>query len=160
MNEFLIIQNNLLGALSIHSFTKEFCKENKDELGPTLPLIMPLLPLVFNERCRDSLVGVKRITQSRFLTTLADSRDIPAGLQKRMEEMSDQTMDSLNFAFSLNLLSYENEKGELYVVKRIRNFPKMHYKDNQDILHASKVLGNWFASFTIEEICLSLNIVF
>jgi hypothetical protein len=36
----------------------------------------------------------------------------------------------------------------------------MQYKDNQDILYASKVLGSWFSSFTIEEICISLNIVF
>jgi hypothetical protein len=123
MNEFLIIQNDLLGALSIHSFTKEFCKE-KGSVGPTLPLIMPLLPLVFNERCRNSLVDVKRITKSRFLTTLAESRDIPVGLQKRMIEMSDQTMHSLNLAFSLNLLSYETIKGEIFATKKIKKFRK------------------------------------
>ena len=160
MNEFSIIQNNLLGALSIVSFTKEFCKEKKDNSGPCMPFLMPLLPLVFNEKCRDNLVEVKRITQSRFLNTLSDYRDIPAGLQNRMVEMSDQTMNSISLAFSLNLISYHTEKGEIFPVKYLKNIPKLQYKDNQEILYASKVLGNWFASYTIEEICISLNIVF
>jgi hypothetical protein len=106
------------------------------------------------------LVEVKRITQSRFLNTLADYRDIPAGLQNRMVQMSDQTMNSLNLSFSLNLISYDPDKGEIFPVKYLKKIPKLQYKDNQEILYASKVLGNWFASYTIEEICISLNIVF
>jgi hypothetical protein len=161
MREFSIIQNHALGALAIQSFAKEYYKQNKGQSGVIFPLIMPLLPIVFNERACGSLNEVKRITQTRFLTTLSDYRDIPAGLQSRMVDMADQTFKSLNLAFSLNLIIYQAEKGEIMPVRYSKKkIPALQYKDNQEILYASKVLGNWFAQYSIEEICISLNIVF
>lgn len=160
MDEFSIIQNNVIGALAIHSFVKEYYKQKEELAGVLLPFVMPVLPLVFNNRSCKNLVEVKRITQSRFLTTLSDYRDIPAGLQQRMEDMFDQTMQSINLALSLNLISLNTETGEFFPVKYLRNMPQLSYGHNQDILYAAKVLGAWFAGFTVEEICISLNITF
>jgi hypothetical protein len=160
MGEFSIIQNNILGALALHSFIKEYYGEKNENSGVEIALIMPVLPLVFNSRSCKCLADVRRITQTRFLSTLSDFRDIPAGLQQRMIDMSDQTLESLNMALSLNLISLNSENGQFFPVKYLRKLPKMEYGINQEVLHASKVLGSWFAGFSIEEICLSLNITF
>lgn len=158
MQEFSIIQNDAIGALALYAFVKEYCKHNNN--GVTIPFIMPVLPLVYNYRSRDCLVEVKRVTLSRFLTTLSDYRDIPAGLQQRMINMSNQTFSSINHACSLNLVTYSIESGRFSSVKYQRNLPKLQYGINQDVVHAAKVLGHWFSGYTIEEICISLNIVF
>ncbi|MGN6264487.1 MAG: three component ABC system middle component [Ginsengibacter sp.] len=160
MHEFLIVQNHALGALAIQSFTKEFYKHTGNRHGPTLPLIMPLLPIVFNEKSSKCFAKIKRITQERFLNTLSDHRDLSVGLQSRMVNMSEQTFKSLNLAFSLNLVAYQPLSGEIIPVKYLKKQPKLIYGDNQEIIQAARVVGNWFASYTIEQICISLNIVF
>jgi len=160
MHEFQIIQNPALGAMAIHAFAKAYAKQSSDGDGPLLPLIMPILPIVFNERATSVLWQVKRTTNSRFLTTLADYRDLPAGLQERMVDMADQTLKSLNLAFALNLVNYDQDNSKLIPTKYLKKIPKIHYRDNQMIIHGAKMLGTWFANYSIEELCISLNIYF
>ncbi len=160
MHEFLIVQNSALGALALYSFVREYAKQKNDEKGAELSLIMPVLPLVFNHRSCECLVDVRRITLPRFLTTLSDYRDIPAGLQQRMVDMSSQTLKALNLALALNLISINTDTGDFLPVKYQRNLPDLQYGHNQNVIYAAKVLGNWFSGFTIEEICMSLNITF
>lgn len=160
MQEFQIIQNEALGALSIFSFAKEFARHDKNHEGPSIALVMPVLPLVFNARASKILSDVKRITNTRFLNTLSDHRDLPAGLQDRMVQMADQTFEALNFGFGLKVLNYDAEEAKISAVSNLKKLPKLNYKDNQMIIYGSKVLGCWFASYSVEEICISLNIHF
>ncbi len=160
MHEFQIIQNEALGAIAIQAFAKEYAKQSDNGVGPVLPLIMPVLPIVFNERACEILGKVRRITNSRFLNTLSDYRDLPAGLQERMVDMADQTFRSLNFAFAMNIITYDQESCRIMAVKYLKKLPKLQYKDNQMIIYGAKVLGGWFAYYSIEEICISLNIYF
>lgn len=160
MHEFKIVQNTALGAMAIQAFAREYARQSSGGTGPILPLFMPVLPIVFNERACLVLWEVKRITNTRFLNTLSDYRDLPAGLQSRMVDMSDQTFKSLNFAFAMNLIAYDQESNRVTAVKYLKKLPKLYYSDNQMIIHGAKVLGSWFAYYSIEEICVSLNIYF
>lgn len=159
LNEYNIIQNNVIGAMAIYSFVKSYYDTKNKTEGPSIALCMPILPIVFNEDCYSEISKVSRITKSRFLTVLSDNRSIPVGLQKRMVGMADQTLKSLNMAFALHILMYNQETSQVYPVPRSK-LPTVQFKDNIEILMSSKALGNWFANYSTEELCVSLNIVF
>lgn len=159
MNEFSIIQNHALGALALHGFTKTFYNVKDKTEGPSLSLLMPVLPLVFNKRCCDAISAINRVTHQRFFTILSEHREIPVGLQHRMEHMADQTLQALNIAFKKRLLHFNPENGQIIPSVRV-SIPTFSYRDNQNILISARVLGNWFAHYPIEQLCLSLNIHF
>lgn len=159
MNEYNIIQNHVMGALAIHTFVKSYYNNKNKTEGPTIPLCLPILPLVYNEKCYTELSKINRITKSRFLSILSDNRDIPVGLQQRMINMSDQTLKAINLAFALKLLVYNNETSQL-IPAHGSKAPEVYFKDNIEILQSSKVLGAWFAEYSTEDVCISLNIVF
>ncbi|AYB32513.1 three component ABC system middle component [Chryseolinea soli] len=158
MNEFSIIQNSALGSLALFSFVKEY-HYSKDKLeGPTIPLLMPILPIVFNEESNLALSrNQKRLTS--YYKTLADCRTIPVGLQKRMEHMYSNTMNSLNIGFATGMLIYNNASAEITPRPRL-TLPDLTIAENHSIIQTSSLLGFWFSKLTLEEICISLNIQF
>jgi hypothetical protein len=159
MKEFYNVQNHALGALSLYYFTKSYY-DTKDKDGPIFPLSLIILPIIFNEKCYESIGDVRRVTgRISMLNVLADHRDIPVGLQRRMIEMSDQSFKSVNLAFAQGLLKYDSEEKKL-VPGRYLRIPPSNSNDNQRIFHASKILGKWFAFNSIEQIFISLNITF
>ncbi len=159
MKEYYVVQNYALGALSLYHFTKSYY-ETKDNDGPILPLSFLVLPIVFNEKCLQSIGDVKRVSgKISMLNVLAEHRDIPVGLQGRMIEMSEQSLKSLNLAFSQGLLRYDSEEVKLIPNKYLR-IPSSNSDDNQKMFHASRILGKWFAYNSIEQLCISLNIKF
>lgn len=159
MKEYFIVQNHALGALALHYFTKSYYETN-EKTGPVFPLSMIILPIIFNEKCYQSIGDVKRVTgRVSMLNVLADHRDIPVGLQRRMIEMKEQTYKSLNLAFAKGLLKYHKAEKRLSPGAYLR-IPGSLNNDNQKILQASKIIGKWFAYNTIEQICISLNITF
>lgn len=160
MYEFQIIQNYALGGLAIQSFAKGYGRNSENNLGPTIPFVMPILPMIFNEKTSQTLSLIKRNTNSRFLSTVADHRDLFVGLQKRMVDMSDQTLKTLNFAFALNLIRYDQDSSRITASKYLKKTPKIQYRDNQMIIYSARILGSWFAQYSIEEICIALNIYF
>ncbi|MCU0442341.1 MAG: DUF6521 family protein [Bacteroidia bacterium] len=160
MNEFYTMQNYALGASALYAFTSSYYKVKSKQEGPILPYSMAVLPIVFNEDCVNEIAKVERVTKSRFLTTLSDNRDIPVGLQQRMIAMSPQTFKSLNIAFCTALLSYNQETAQLIPSNKSNAIPKFRFSDNQKIIKSSETLGKWFAQYPIEELCISLNIIF
>lgn len=159
MKEFYIVQNHAIGALSLYNFTKSYYETNNKE-GPLLPLIFLVLPIIFNQRCLNSIGDVRRVTgKISMLNVLAEHRDIPVGLQRRMVEMSGQTLRSLNLSFAQKLLKYDSEEVKLIPNKYLK-IPSSNSNDNQKMFHASRILGKWFAHNSIEQICISLNVTF
>jgi hypothetical protein len=159
MNEFLIIQNNALGSLALHAFCKTYYNAKDKTEGPSLSLLMPVLPLVFNKRSCDALSAIKKVTRQRFFSILSEHREIPVGLQHRMELMADQTFEALNVAFKKKLLHFNPENSQIVPASRVTT-PAFTYHDNQNILIAARVLGNWFSIYPVEQLCISLNIHF
>lgn len=160
MEEFFVVQNYALGSLSIYHFAKSYY-ETKDKLeGPIIPLTMLVLPIVFNERCLTSISEVKKVSgRVSMLNVLAEHRDLPVGMQKRVVEMREQSLRSLNLGFAKGLLGYNKENSTIFPMSRLK-LASSNVNDNQRIFHSSKILGKWFAFNTIEQICIALNISF
>lgn len=159
MREYFIVQNHALGALSLYHFTKSYY-DTKSKDGPVIPLSLLVLPIIFNEKCYQSIGDVRRVSgRISMLNVLSEHRDMPVGLQQRMIEMTNQSFKSLNLAFAQELLGYDSEEKKL-IPGRYLKIPSSNSNDNQRIFHAAKILGKWFAYNSIEQICIALNITF
>ena len=152
-----IIQNIGIGALALHEFTNSYLKEQKGLKGPSLALAMPVLPLLFHEQTLEQIV--KRNFKGGFFKLTTEYRGLPAGLQKRMESMAEQTFKSLNLAYQSKILTYNKELNEILPMDT--KVEKQQYnQDIQSIIRGADRLGFWFASLQFEQICIMLKIKF
>ena len=152
-----LVQNPALGALALWAFTAEFFAQTKRQHGPTMPLALPVLPMVLHEETVECIHN--RHFDGGLFLALADNRTLTLDLQERMEAMAPQTMQALNLAFATNLLSFDRETGELRP-KRLTAPVRPQQSEVRDILAASQRLGYWFCTINIEQICSYLRIRF
>ena len=152
-----LVQNPALGALALWAFTAEFYAQTKRQHGPTMPLALPVLPMVLHEETVECIHN--RHFDGGLFLALADNRTLTLDLQERMESMAPQTMQALNLAFATNLLSFDRETGELQP-KRLTAPVRPQQAEVRDILAASQRLGYWFCTINIEQICSYLRIRF
>lgn len=155
--EHHIIQNVGIGATVLHKFVQSYHSAQHKLKGPNLALAMPVLPIIYNQRFLDAICN--RNMEGGFYNALSDFRDLPAGLQDRMESMSDQTFKSLNLAFANKMLTYEKELNELLPIDRARK-PTFVNDDLKKMIRGADRLGYWFSSLSFEQICIYLKITF
>jgi hypothetical protein len=152
-----IIQNIGIGALALHQFTIKYFEEKENLQGPSLALAMPILPILFHEKSLDEVA--KRNYKGGFFKLTTEYRELPAGLQKRMESMSEQTFKSLNLAYQSKILTYNKVLNEILPTER--KVQKQHYGEEiQTIFRGADRLGFWFATLPFEQICINLKIKF
>ncbi len=135
-----IIQNIGIGALALHSFCNSYFKTKENLNGPSLALAMPVLPILFHADTLDSIH--RRAFEGGFFNAVNAYREIPAGLQQRMEDMSEQTFKSLNLAYQSKILTYSKELNEILPIdnkvenetknKKHSSFPKGHNERKKD----------------------------
>ncbi|HEY5592773.1 MAG TPA: three component ABC system middle component [Paludibacter sp.] len=152
-----IIQNIGIGALALHKFTNTYFIEKKNLKGPDLALLMPVLPLLFHEKSLDNIF--KKRFEGGFFSAINAYREIPAGLQQRMEDMSEQTFKSLNLAYQSKLLTYNKELNEILPIE-IKVKTEHYNSEIKKIISGADRLGYWFASLPFEQICIMLKIKF
>jgi hypothetical protein len=157
MNEFNNIQNEAIGALALYTFVKSYYTKTGRNNGPQFGFIFPLLPIVFNEECNTNLNKIRRYTKQRYFTLLIENPGFPVGLQKRMEDMADLTINSFNVALNKKILLYNTETTEIRPSPRV-SFSAIKYEDNVKIIHSADLLGRWFADYKTENIFASLNL--
>lgn len=158
LNEYEIMQNNALGALALSAFTIEFYKNTNNMRGPTLQVLMPVLPMVLHEDTALTLHNKKK--QGGFYRSVYENRAISVGLQQRMQSMADQTFQALNFAFASKLLNYDASSHQVIPQRRTSplKFLKTNYIETRRILSASERLGYWFSEMGVEQIAIILNL--
>ncbi len=152
-----IVQNPALGALALWAFTAEFYAQAQRQRGPTMPLALPILPMVLHEETVECIHN--RHFDGGLFLALADNRTLTLDLQDRMEAMTPQTMQALNLGFATNLLSYDRESGEIRP-RRLTAPVRPLQPEVRDILAASQRLGYWFYTINIEQLCSYLRIRF
>ncbi|HOY20477.1 MAG TPA: DUF6521 family protein [Haliscomenobacter sp.] len=152
-----IIQNIGIGALALHEFTNRYFKEEKSLKGPSLALAMPVLPLLFHEKTLEQIL--KRNYKGGFFKLTTEYRGLPAGLQKRMESMAEQTFKSLNLAYQSKILTYNKELNEILPID-FKVEKQQYNQEIQSIIRGADRLGFWFATLPFEQICINLKIKF
>lgn len=152
-----LVQNAALGALVLWAFTDEFCDQKRRQEGPPLTYLLPVLPMVMHEETVLSIY--RRHFDGGLLLAIADDRTMTLDLQERMEAMTPQTMQSLNLAFGVGLLTYRNDVGQVWSNRR--NLSSVSRGDEiKPMIAAAERLGYWFATIRIEQLCSYLRIRF
>ena len=152
-----IIQNIGIGALSLHKFTTSYFAAKKDLAGPSLALSMPVLPLLFHQETLETIF--KRSFEGGFFNAVNGYREIPAGLQQRMESMSEQTFKSLNLAYQSKILTYNKELNEILPIET-KIDTTQYNTEIKNIIRGADRIGFWFATLPFEQICIMLKITF
>lgn len=121
---------------------------------------MLVVPMVFHKETRDAIAG--KVLDGSFYKTVAEHRTIPAGLQHRMQAMSELSFASLNLGAAAKLI--ERDDGDAVVSFRPRRLSVISVKpvdaDVQATIAASKRIGHWIATVRLETLCLLLGVRF
>jgi ABC-three component (ABC-3C) system Middle Component 3 len=153
-----VVQNTGLAAEAIWQAVREAYEANGRAGGVSLPLAFLVLPLTFHQRTA-KVLAVK--TQpGAFYKALADDREITAGLQQRMEAMSERTFQALSIGFHTGLLLLDQDHERQLIPGR-RTPPVKHVTSEvRTILSAAKRVGDAFAEMSLVQISTHLNIRF
>lgn len=158
IEEYDVMHNNVLGAHILWEFVKFFSKNSEESTSPDLILLMPVLPIVLS-KSSCNLICRRNFTQGGLIKALIEDKGVFIGLQKRMEDMSEITFNSLRVAFSANILTISTSDFKVSPLSYIT--PTLKYpSDYQDMIQASRRLGTWFAKYEINELINYLNIKF
>ena len=152
---FSAIQNSALGAVILWEFCLHYEKEK--QAGPTLLLVMPILPLIFNAHATSAIF--KRKMSGGLFRAINEDRSLVAGLQSRMVKMADQTFESINLGLASGLIGYDSESAKLATIRK--SVPDgFDYSDAENMRFAAKRLGIWFADLPIDQLSFMLNLRF
>lgn len=103
-----ILQNSVIGAIALHSFTVGFSNVARNKqvpnIYPRLEYFFYVLPIVYNQ---DALETFRSSTE--LYSALLKDNSIILGLQERANKMTSKTFNSLNLAFSKKILTYNKE---------------------------------------------------
>lgn len=160
INDFEIIQNEVLGAHALLEFINYYNQYHEDHSYPELMLCVPVLPIVFHKRSV-TLINNRNYKEGSLYRVINECRDINAGLQERMEFMGKKTLKSVNLLLASNLIKYDWETTKL--VSNGINFPAHKFSINENyknIISSSKRLGAWFAQLNYQQITTYFNIEF
>ena len=163
LNEFEIFQNKLLGAHIIWEFAKNYKMHHSEKDVPSLLITMPVLPLCLNRRV---VQGIKErnFRGGSLLRAINENKDLFSGLQERMENMANLTLESIYVSSVTGLITYDRDsstiipKATILPLKLRDNLKKN--EDYNNIINASKRIGAWFAQFNQSEILLYFNLQF
>lgn len=156
INEFLILQNPVIGSHILHEFSKRFCSENKE--GIKLPFLFIVLPIVFSKEYSND-ISTKKFKIGSMLKSLNNESLYWDTLQQRMSDFSEVTFQSLNIAFATSLLLYDSQNARI-IPNISKSFKPTDKRDYDKMIKTAQRLGYWFGLLKEEEICSYLNISF
>jgi len=153
-----IVQNTALGAEAIWQAVHEAYEASGRTAGVTFPLAFIVLPLSFHERTAKTLAS--KTQPGALYKALADNREIPVGLQERMQAMSERTFQALSIGFHTGLLELDPDH-ERHLIPGRKTQPVPHTTEEvKTILNAAKRVGHAFTEMTLVQLSTQLHIRF
>lgn len=153
-----IIQNTGLAAEAIWQAVHETYDMKGRSEGVPFPLVFLVLPLTFHKRTATVLASKSQ--PGAIYKALADDREIPVGLQSRMQALSERTFHALSIGFSTGLLRLDQDH-QRQIIPGKKTPPVTHAtEDVKIILKAAKRVGQTFAELTIIQLANHLEIKF
>ena len=153
-----IIQNTGLAAEAIWQAVHEAYETKGRTEGVPFPLVFLVLPLTFHKRTANALAS--KTQPGAIYKALADDREIPVGLQGRMQAMSNRSLQALSIGFSTGLLKLDQNHNR-QIIPGKKTPPVTHVtEDVKIILKAAKRVGQTFAELTIAQLASHLEIKF
>ena len=146
IDEFILLQNPIVGSHLIYQFTKEYFS-------------FMVLPIAFSKDFSDEIYR-RSYKLGSMIKSLNNNTLNWDSLPLKMKSFSEITFQSLNIAFSTSILFYDKENAEL-IPNRGKSIPDSSKKQDYDkMLKTARRLGHWLGNLEDEEICSYYNITF
>lgn len=155
MDEYDIIQNHGLCAMTVYQFVVEYVNAHPDRSEPPLPLCLCILPIALHDETSSSLSNRRR--DGGLFNARADDRTLGVGLQERINDMNDLSLAALRLGFTNGLLTYSIDSGSVGV-GHISTLNYRPCKSVARIFQTARRLGYWFATRPLAETCSLLRI--
>ena len=152
-----LTHNAALASHLISVAVRECYEQNDRKSGGQFPAAFSILPLVFHKNTAESFANKKR--PGILFKALSDNREIPLGLQERMEGYADLTLASLNLAITLDLV-YLDINGTFEIVPGKVSKMNFIHPYIKTAINAAKRVGQTLSELSIEQLCIYLNIRF
>ena len=157
IDEFILLQNPIVGSQLIYQFTKEYYSVKNR--GIKLPFSFMVLPIAFSKDFSDEIYR-RSYKLGSMIKSLNNNTLNWDSLPLKMKSFSEITFQSLNIAFSTSILFYDKENAEL-IPNRGKSIPDSSKKQDYDkMLKTARRLGHWLGNLEDEEICSYYNITF
>ena len=102
INEFIILQNPVIGSHILHEFSKRYYSEKKE--GIKLPFLFIVLPIVFSKEYSND-ISIRKFKIGSMLKSLNNENLYWDTLQQRMSDFSDITFQSINIVLQHHFYS-------------------------------------------------------
>lgn len=153
-----LVQNTGFAAEAIFQASLEVFNLSSKTRGIPLPLSLLVLPLVFHRRTANSLFSKQQ--PGAIYKALAENRELPIGLQSRMEVMAKLSLGAIALGASTGLLKIDHGNQFQVIPARASNVTSHVTEDVKIILAASKRVGQIFYELNLNQISELLQVVF
>ena len=160
--EIEVMQNPALGSVLLWRFAQAYASAHPQKDGPPLPLAFLVLPLLWHTGTAETVASTRtgsglRLFAGKFMDPIGSARDVLFAVQDRAIRWREKSAAGLRMAYATGLLELA-ESGRLKVCSTTP-------EPNQNRVVAAMVdgaekLGVWFASLSLDEICLVLHVRF
>ncbi len=155
--ELQLTNNPALASYLLSVAVKECYELREQASGVEFPLIFIVLPLVFHKDTAKAMA--KKQYPGALVKALSENREIPLGLQERMEGFAELTLSALNISFAAEAL-YLDVNGTIEIIPGKISTPGFTHPDTKMMVGTAKRVGISLAELNSEQICRYLDIRF
>lgn len=157
--EQALLQNDAFSAVLLSTAVRSFYDQKDRTAGIPLMLSLLVLPLSYHRETAEALVRKRQ--PSLFSKAIAANRNLPLGVQKRMEDMTEMSMSALRLAIGSHALAVDDTGTSLEIVPVGPLPPSAFASPDAKRLHrAAKCVGQGIAEVSIEQLCQFLMVRF
>jgi hypothetical protein len=154
-DEYDIVQNSGLCAMTLHQFVSVYISAHAERSEPPLPLCLCILPIALHDETSSLLCN--RRPDGGLFNARAEDRTLGIGLQERIMDMNEISLEALKVGLTTGLLTYSTNAGSVSV----GHITKLNYRPQKGvarIFQTARRLGHWFATRPLAETCALLRI--
>lgn len=146
-----LFQNEALSATLMCVAVKAYYDQTEQRHGMPFFLSLLVLPLAYHRETATILAAKQR--PSILPKALAEDRDLPLGVQERMEKMSDMSMAALRLAMRSGCLSIDDDGKDLELIP-VGRLPTTNFlsHDARLINRAARAIGYAFTEVTLPQL--------
>ena len=149
--EQLLLQNDAFSATLITTAVKAYYDQTGQRHGMPLLLSLLVLPLVYHRETASVLAAKRR--PAILPKAISENRDLSLGVQERMEQMTEMSMDALRLGVAAGVISIDDDGRSLELIPT-KTQPTTTFSgdDAQLLQRAARAVGYSFAEVTLPQL--------
>ena len=154
--DIYLVQNPALGATLIWQFVQGYSSRGIG-IPPTLPLLFLILPIIYHEQLRETVISTNASSGLRlFAGKFKSEQETLYGIHDRMLRMRELSLSSISIALQCGLISIDTVSAE--VASHQHTSPKNVDEKIKSMLKSAQKLGHWCKELSLQEVQAILRI--